>query len=56
MLGFTRLSPEEKAELDKKKRVKSLQKLIHEETAIRQASLKKSEEYRNELEALTKAE
>tara|TARA_Y100000114_G_C11760930_1_gene329685 strand:- start:1880 stop:2047 length:168 start_codon:yes stop_codon:yes gene_type:complete len=54
MLGFTRLTPEEKAELDKKKRIEELHTLLHKETKVRQESLTKSEGLRDELENLLK--
>lgn len=54
MFGFTRLTPEEKQDLLKKKRVQELHTLLHRETEVRQESLRKSEMYRDELESLTR--
>lgn len=55
MFGITRLSPEEKAERDKKLRIAELKSLLENETKIRQESLVKSEEFRDELEDLVKS-
>ena len=52
MFGFTKLSPEEKAERDTTLRIKELQVLLKEETAIRQESLNKSQALTDELEKL----
>ena len=54
MFGFTKLTPEEKAEHERKKRVAELQELLKKETALRQESLIKSEELQKELESLEK--
>lgn len=54
MLGFTRLTPEEKAEHTRLKRISELESLLKVETLKRQESLKKSEELRDELETLIK--
>lgn len=54
MLGITRLTPEEKAEHTRLKRIAKLEALLKEETEIRQASLIKSEALRDELEDLVK--
>lgn len=54
MFGITRLSPEEKAEHTRKKRVVELDLLLKKETELRQESLKRSEELRDELEKLVK--
>lgn len=56
MFGFTKVTPEEKAELDKKKRISELQKALHEQTVFRQESLKKSEALRDELEKLNSSD
>jgi hypothetical protein len=52
MLGFTRLTPEEKAEHTRLKRIQELDKLLKAETVKRQESLIRSEELRDELETL----
>lgn len=54
MFGFTKLSPEEKAEHERKKRIFEVEKLLSEETELRQVSLLKSKELQNELESLSK--
>jgi len=52
MFGFTKLTPEERVERDTKLRIAELNVLLKNETAIRQASLTKSEALRDELEYL----
>ena len=52
MLGFTRLSPEEKAERDINLRIIELDGLLQAETVKRQESLKVSDGLRDELETL----
>jgi hypothetical protein len=54
MFGLTQLTPEEKIAHTNKKRKEQLQKLITEESAVRQASLDKASEYMNELESIGK--
>lgn len=54
MFGFTKLTPEEKAEHTRLKRIAELKSLLETETKIRQESLVKSEELRDELEDLVK--
>jgi hypothetical protein len=53
MFGFTKLTPEEIAERDKKLRIQELDKLLKAETNKRLDSLKVSEKLRDELEELT---
>lgn len=55
MFGITRLTPEEKAEHTRLKRISELKSLLEKETKIRQDSLAKSEELRDELEDLVKS-
>lgn len=50
MFGFTRVSAEKKAELDKEKLVAKLEQQLKDETALRQESLKRSELLRKQLE------
>ena len=52
MFGFTKLTPEEKAERDTKLRIEKLQELIKEQTQVRQDSLAESDKLRDELESL----
>ena len=54
MFGFTKLSPEEKAERDIKLRIVELDGLLLAETSLRQESLSRSGELRDELEKLVK--
>lgn len=54
MFGLTRLSPEEKAEHKRKKRIEKLESDLKAETLKRSESLKKSEGLRKELESLEK--
>ena len=54
MFGITRLTPEEKAEHTRLKRINELQELLKKETEARQESLAKSEKLRDELEDLVK--
>jgi hypothetical protein len=53
MFGFTKLSPEERVEHERKKRIAELDELLRQETELRQQSLVRSEQYRNELEDLS---
>ena len=52
MLGFTKLTPEEKKERDIKLRIEELNTLLVAETLKRQLSLEVSTELRDELENL----
>jgi len=52
MFGITRLTPEEKAEHSRKKRVAELDLLLKEQMEIRAISLVRSEELRSELESI----
>ena len=52
MFGFTKLTPEEKAERDVKLRILEIQELIKDETRLRQESLDRCVELRDELESL----
>ena len=52
MFGFTKLTPEEKAERDVKFRILEIQELIKDETRLRQESLDRCVVLRDELESL----
>lgn len=54
MFGFTKLSPEEKALHEKKKRIEELEASLLKETQLRQESLQRSEALRDELETISK--
>lgn len=54
MFGLRKLTPEERKELDKKKRIAYLKELLHKETQLRKESLEKSQVYQKELESLQK--
>lgn len=54
MFGFVRLTPEEKAEHTRLKRISELESILRSETLKRQESLAKSEELRDELENLVR--
>jgi hypothetical protein len=54
MFGFTKLSPQEKAERDIKLRIEALDSMLLAETAKRQVSLEASKGMRDELEDLIK--
>jgi len=56
MFGITRLTPEEKAEHERKKRCVVLNSLLLEETQKRNASLEASKKLRKELEELEASE
>ena len=55
MFGFKQLTPEEKAALEKQRRIKELEELIKEQTRLRGESAKKAKEYSLELESLVKS-
>lgn len=52
MFGFTKLTPEEKAERDVRLRILEIQELIKDETRLRQESLDRCVVLRDELESL----
>jgi hypothetical protein len=54
MLGFTKLTPEEKTEHTRIKRVAELISLINKEGLVRSKSLAKAEAYTKELDVITK--
>ena len=53
MFGITKLTPEEKAAHDKKKRIAELETLSHKEGVLRDESLKRAKAYQEELTLLT---
>jgi|TARA_R110000850_G_scaffold176448_1_gene302419 hypothetical protein len=54
MFGMTVLTPEEKKEHIRVKRIQKLHKLIMEESLVRRTSLTKAEAYTEELDILNK--
>ena len=54
MFGFAKFTPEELAERERKARIAELNVLLVKETASRNASLVRSEAWRDELEAILK--